>query len=132
VSDPSLTKSIVRKLIPRTVRNWLRSPTATVHFVWDELCAFGGAMDLELRSGWHVQCHPAAYRQYLFQIRDPDQTAEFDSFIATCRRGMRFLDVGASFGIFSLAALHYGGGMRERWRSIPLQWLSDSSGAKQS
>jgi FkbM family methyltransferase len=35
--------------------------------------------------------------------------AELDAFIASCSAGMRLMDVGAHFGLFSLAALHFGG-----------------------
>jgi FkbM family methyltransferase len=63
-----------------------------------------------LRPGWHLVCHPLAYpRSYRAQREDPEQAAEFDGFIAACRPGMVLFDVGAHFGLFSLAALHYGG-----------------------
>jgi len=42
-------------------------------------------------------------------MEDPDQTAEFDSFVSYCSEGMILFDIGAHFGLFSLAALHFGG-----------------------
>jgi FkbM family methyltransferase len=42
-------------------------------------------------------------------MTDPDQVAELDGFIRLCRPGMVLFDIGAHFGLFSLAALHYGG-----------------------
>jgi FkbM family methyltransferase len=40
---------------------------------------------------------------------DPAQHAEMNDFVAHCQPGMRLLDVGAHWGIFTLAALRYGG-----------------------
>ena len=70
------------------------------------------AMDpcVEIRPGWSVRFHPAAYRFFTTsQYADPDQILEFDGFISTTRPGMTLFDIGAHFGMFSLAALHYGG-----------------------
>jgi FkbM family methyltransferase len=43
------------------------------------------------------------------QVSDPEQVSELDGFIANCSPGMTLFDIGAHFGFFSLAALHYGG-----------------------
>jgi FkbM family methyltransferase len=65
---------------------------------------------LEPRPGWVIRSHPGADRfAYRAQADDPDQAAEFDRFVARCRPGMRLFDLGAHFGLFSLAACHYGG-----------------------
>lgn len=40
---------------------------------------------------------------------DPVQSSELDAFIAHCPHGIHLLDVGAHYGFFALAALHYGG-----------------------
>jgi len=42
-------------------------------------------------------------------IEDKEQAQEFSNFISYCQPGMVFFDVGAHFGFFSFAALHYGG-----------------------
>jgi len=42
-------------------------------------------------------------------VDDPEQVAEFDQFVAHCTTGMVLFDVGAHFGLFALAAVHYGG-----------------------
>jgi FkbM family methyltransferase len=103
---------LARACLPRPVRNWLRAPGKTLAWAADELrYAVGAVRPVEMRPGWTVRCHPAAYRfSYHAQLADLDQVAEFDAFIAHCRPGMVFLDVGAHFGLFSLAALHFGGG----------------------
>jgi FkbM family methyltransferase len=65
-----------------------------------------------MRPDWRLLCHPAAYRfGYQFQVKDPVQLAELDGFISACRSGMVLFDIGAHFGLFSLAALHYGGAL---------------------
>jgi FkbM family methyltransferase len=40
---------------------------------------------------------------------DPEQGEEMKNFIGMASPGMQFLDVGTHWGIFTLAALHYGG-----------------------
>lgn len=40
---------------------------------------------------------------------DPSQTQEMDVFIGYCSQDMTLVDVGAHWGAFTLAALHYGG-----------------------
>jgi len=63
-----------------------------------------------MRPGWSIACHPVAYRVgYSVQLTDEEQGAELDAFIAECRPGMVLFDAGAHFGVFTLAALHYGG-----------------------
>jgi FkbM family methyltransferase len=65
---------------------------------------------VRMRPDWSMRCHPVAYRfAYRAQDNDPDQAAEFDAFISNCAPGMVLFDVGAHFGLFSLAALRYGG-----------------------
>lgn len=55
-------------------------------------------------------CHPRAYQvAYEAQVADPQQSAEFMSFVSSCHSGMLLFDIGAHFGIFSLAAAHVGG-----------------------
>ena len=43
------------------------------------------------------------------QVLDREQASELAGFVSTCSPGMVLIDVGAHFGVFSLAALHYGG-----------------------
>lgn len=107
----TFTKAFIRACVPRNIRNWLRSPTKSARWAWDEIRYAVGANEfVQMRPGWSLLCHPAAYRfAYYAQDTDPEQVAEFDGFISACRPGMAFFDLGAHFGLFSLAALHYGG-----------------------
>jgi FkbM family methyltransferase len=57
-----------------------------------------------------IICHPRAFKVACeAQIDDPEQRAEFQSFISYCSSTMLLYDIGAHFGIFSLAAAHLGG-----------------------
>ena len=109
---PGVTfKGAVRRLVPRQARNWLRSPRRSLRWLSDEVShALGRHSELALFPGWSLRCHPAAARTaFTPLIADPEQRREMEAFIAECRPGMKLLDVGAHFGLFSLAALHYGG-----------------------
>lgn len=110
-AERSRAKQLARQLVPRLLRNWLRSPSASLRWAWDSAKYYCGIKEtVEMRPGWKLICHPAAYRcAYFAQKSDPDQVAEFDCFIGNCSKGMTLFDVGAHFGLFSLAALHYGG-----------------------
>ena len=104
-------KRVVRACTPRTLRNWLRSPGKSARWVLNEAkYAAGVRQEIEVRPGWRVRSHPSAYPYaYFNQTLDPEQAAEFDEFISACRPGMVLFDVGAHFGLFSLAALKFGG-----------------------
>ncbi len=104
-------KRLARSLLPRRVRNWLRSPRASLRFVWEEISyRLGNVRTVELRPGWTIRCHPLAWRcAYSPFVTDPEQAEELDCFVHHCQPGMVLFDVGAHFGVFSLAALHYGG-----------------------
>ncbi len=107
----STAKRLIRTSIPRRIRNYLRSPVSTARWSWGEIKhAFGINQTIQMRPGWSMACHPVAYRfAYCAQDNDPDQIAEFDAFISNCAQGMVLFDIGAHFGLFSLAALRYGG-----------------------
>jgi FkbM family methyltransferase len=104
-------KQLIRAIVPRFLRNWLRSPARTVEWIWGEVKYKVGATSIvSIRPGWTLQRHPVAYPfAYRLQNEDPEQREEFDGFINQCNRDMVLVDVGAHFGLFSLAAIHYGG-----------------------
>jgi FkbM family methyltransferase len=110
-----LTKTITRKTLPRGMRNWLRSPMQSLHWGWCEFQAGMGRLAwVDLREDWRFRSHPGAEPfAYHVQNDDPEQRREFDGFVARCTPGMRLFDLGAHFGLFSLAALHYGGSSAE-------------------
>lgn len=104
-------RTLARTVLPRAVRNWLRSPSATLRWLRDGVRHAAGAdIVAEVRPGWRIRCHPAAWRlAYRFHVEDVEQRAELDAFLASCRPGMVLVDVGAHYGLFSLAAVHCGG-----------------------
>lgn len=104
-------KTIIRATVPRGVRNWLRSPTKSAAWLWN--CArfsLGTTEVAPLLPDWNLRCHPHAYQVAVRdQIDDPEQKAEFLNFVSHCSSAMLLFDVGAHFGVFSLAAAHFGG-----------------------
>jgi FkbM family methyltransferase len=109
--DPELLRSFVRQAVPRSVRNWLRSPSRSAEWLWDAAAfSFGATKSLALLPDWSVVCHPHFYRViHQAQIADPEQASEFRNFVHHCSDKMFLFDIGAHFGIFSLAAAHCGG-----------------------
>ena len=106
-----MVRAIARAILPRRVRNWVRSPRATAAWLRDAVAYLAGRNPVvELRPGWRLRCHPFALRaDYRLMLEDPAQVAELDGFIAACAPAMVLYDLGAHFGIFSFAALHFGG-----------------------
>lgn len=102
----AFVRDLVRKVVPRGLRNWLRSPGASLRWLHDEAShRLGRHPLLDVRPGLRLRCHPAARRFWRAnQIEDPDQAAEFDAFLAACRPETVLIDLGAHFGLFSLAA----------------------------
>jgi len=110
-TSTDIGKAIIRAAVPRPVRNWLRSPSRSAQWIWDAAAfSLGATRTLSLPPGWPIVCHPHFYmvvRQA--QVEDPEQAREFESFVRYCTPEMFLFDIGAHFGIFSLAAAHFGG-----------------------
>jgi len=106
-----LLKSVIRATVPRPLRNWLRSPSRSIEWLWDASRFYLGTTEtLCFPRNWTLICHPHAYRvAYQGQIADPEQREEFENFLLQCSDRMFLLDIGAHFGVFSLAAAHFGG-----------------------
>src|SRR5277367_6578174 len=98
-------KTMIRAVVPRSVRNWLRSPLKSLEWIGDSSkFALGMTRSLQLQPDWAVVCHPTAYKTaYRDQVKDTEQAAEFHSFLSHCKPGMFLFDLGAHFGFFSLA-----------------------------
>lgn len=105
------TENIIRATVPRSARNWLRSPAKSMKWLGDSLLFWlRGPKELAALPGWNLLCHPRAYKVFLqSQLTDPEQSAEFHNFVKHCNPGMLLFDIGASYGIFSLVAAHFGG-----------------------
>ena len=107
---PERLQNLVREWIPRPVRNWLRSPSKALAWGWDAArFSAGFTQALRIPPDISIICHPHAFKvAYESQIIDPEQSAEFQSFLTSCSRTMFLFDIGAHFGVFSLAAAHFG------------------------
>src|SRR2546421_7959379 len=105
------TEKIIKTIVPRRARNWLRSPSKSIEWLWDSLSfSFGATKELALLPGWPLVCHPRVHKTFLrSQLTDPDQSAEFNNFVGYCDHSMCLFDIGASYGAFSLVAAHFGG-----------------------
>jgi FkbM family methyltransferase len=104
-------RDAARRIVPRVARNWLRSPTKSAEWLWDSgRFLFGVTESLEISPSLTIACHPSAHKIFRRdQVDDPDQSAEFRTFISYCSNTMVLYDIGAHFGIFSLAAAGFGG-----------------------
>jgi FkbM family methyltransferase len=106
----AVIRDVIRQAVPRGVRLWLRHPVQSSRWLWHGVSArTGGAATLRMRDDWEIACHPAAVEAFAFERDRPDLRDELEGFVAACRHGMRFFDIGAHFGLFTLAALKWGG-----------------------
>jgi len=100
----------IRRWVPRTWRNALRRPAETRRRFLAKLRHSAGLDEsLQLTPDWLLRCHPLCIEEFRAFQEDPEQQRELQTFVGHCRPGMRFMDVGAHWGVFTLAALHYGG-----------------------
>lgn len=99
---------MARAVVPRPMRNWLRSPRQALRWLSNDL---RGPVAFKIRPDWTFRCpRNAAERAFHLQLQDPPQVREFDDFVAFARTAGRIvlLDIGSHFGIFCFAAIHYG------------------------
>ena len=102
--------SLLRRCVPRGLRNSLRNPSTTIRRAWRKLrFASGQVGAVEPRADWTVRCHPLCVEAFKQFRVDLEQCAELDSFVTHCTPGMRLLDLGAHWGFLTLATLHFGG-----------------------
>lgn len=108
-SEPG--KNFIRAAVPRPIRNWLRSPSRSAEWLLDSVRFYAGTTkSIDVAPDLKMVCHPQAYRAaFQYQISDPDQRTEFEHFVSLCSPGMFLFDIGAHFGIFSVATALKGG-----------------------
>lgn len=110
ISHDTSMRSMLRRLLPRPLRNFVRRPGASTRWLAEECeYLFGYAPECTLREGWTVRCHPASLSAFANVSLADDNAAELDGFVRRCTSGMKLLDVGSNFGLFTLAALRFGG-----------------------
>jgi FkbM family methyltransferase len=103
--------NLIRRAIPRSIRNSVRSPSKSFGWLWDSgRFALGGKNELRLDNDMRIICHPRAYKvARAAQFSDPEQREEFQGFLRLCSKGMHLFDLGAHFGLFSLVVARYYG-----------------------
>lgn len=109
-SNTNLVTKLARALLPRSVRNAIRRPGASIERLksrWKRLR--GEVSEVAVMPDWTVKCHPMCAGEFSVFQWDPEQGCEMKNFISLAAPGMKFLDVGTHWGVFTLAALHYGG-----------------------
>jgi FkbM family methyltransferase len=103
-------RELARRFVPRSVRNALRRPGATLAWIRAEAAfRLGRSAECRLREDWAVRCHPACVHAFALHRDSADGREELQAFVRRCTDGMALLDIGANFGIFTLAALRFGG-----------------------
>lgn len=102
---------MVRTMLPRPLRNWLRHPGRSLEYLALKIGnRWKPSAPISIRDGWSVSSHALSRKHFEVFSTDPIQAEELDSFIENCPVGIRLLDIGAHHGFFALAAAHYGGG----------------------
>jgi len=107
----AFVKTLIRRAVPRPVRNWLRSPSKSAEWMWDTArFSLGVTSTLKIAPDVAIAMHPHAYKVACkAQIAEPEESAEFQNFLSYCNAEMFLFDIGAHYGLFSLAAAHFGG-----------------------
>jgi FkbM family methyltransferase len=101
---------LLRRALPRSLRMALLFPLASLRWRRDRLRALRRRGETcRIRDDWEVSCHPTAAAVFQRLARDEAFQGELTGFIETCHPGMVLYDVGANYGIFTLAALRFGG-----------------------
>jgi len=106
----SVLVNLVRSILPRGVRNAIRKPGTSLDRLNSRWKRFRGEVaQVEVIPGWTVKCHPICTGEFSVFRNDVQQEPEMQCFARLSCEGMRFIDVGTHWGVFTLAALHFGG-----------------------
>lgn len=97
-------------MLPRNVRNAIRRPGITIQRLISKLGRLRGkTIEVQVLPDWKVSCHPICWTEFSVFSTDAEQELELQCFARQASPGMQFMDVGTHWGVFTLAALHYGG-----------------------
>lgn len=106
-----IVRDLLRHAVPRSLRLWGLHPMQSARWFADAVTArMGRTARLRMRDDWELRCHPAAVEAFAFERDQPELREELDGFIAACGERMVLFDIGAHFGLFGLAALHWSRG----------------------
>lgn len=102
--------AVIRSILPRGLRNALRRPRTSwqrLRSKWER--AKGKIIEVAILPEWKVRCHPICKEEFSVFQNDPEQKLELMCFARLATPGMQLIDVGTHWGVFTLAALNYGG-----------------------
>lgn len=100
----------LRWILPRSIRNAIRAPKRTIELWILSLISFiGGYSTHQVREDWHVNCHPISLAAFDVHTKVEEFKQELNGFVQHSQPDMILLDIGSHYGVFTLAALHYGG-----------------------
>lgn len=100
----------LRRILPAGLRHFIRYPLSGLRSRWHDMrFSVLGPVTLRVRPDWIVRCHPATVRSFTAHMAERTFQDELAQFVETCTPGMTLIDVGAHYGVFTLAALRYGG-----------------------
>ena len=104
-------RDIVRRTIPRSLRNAMRSPGKTATGMWQDVSyrMMGRSERVNVFPGWDLKCHPSSIPAFDVFRFEPDSREEFKAFVSHASEGMILFDAGAHHGFFGLATAHFGG-----------------------
>lgn len=102
--------SLLRAVVSRRIRNGLRKPGTTFRRMFDHVKRWRGVVaEIQVTPGLKLRCHPICVEEFSVFENDPNQKLEMLCFQRLAKEGMRFIDVGAHWGVFTLASLQFGG-----------------------
>lgn len=91
--------------VPRGVRNWLRSPRASFRYAIASVSgSLGRTSTISSLPVGTIRCHPVCRHAFEGFVRDSEYSAELRAFLDRSQPGMRLLDIGAHYGLMSIAA----------------------------
>ncbi len=94
-----MMKQLIRKIVPRAIRNYLRRPSVSMKRIVPKTSALLGRIDMvSLLDGISVRCHPICSEGFSVFTPQPDQRLEMQEIAGQCKLGMRFVDVGSHKG----------------------------------
>ncbi len=101
----------VRKYIPRNIRNFFRAPAKALKYFFSSLhyALLHRGLYYRARPDWGFWNHPVSYQAFRANHEVPEWRDEMDEFVRFACPDMVLYDIGAHFGFYTLAALHYGG-----------------------
>ena len=69
-------RDLLRRLIPRGARNWLRQPRRSASYLLDRLAyARGTVCQVQMRDDWDLRCHRSSVYHFEVFSHDPMKKA---------------------------------------------------------